>query len=164
MLSIALRLRYGKFTYFSGADLNCLTNYGRDLWRDIETPVARVAGPVHVATCNHHAYFDACGPAFVRSLQPRVWILQSWHASHSAISSLANMYSTTLYPEPRDVFCLGLHPAAGLVTGRFSDRFKSRQGHVLVRVAPGGEEYRVFVIDDGIESGPVTGVFGPYLC
>lgn len=159
MLSIALRLRYGKFTYFAGADLNNLTNYSREPWRDIETPVARVAGPVHVAACNHHAYFDACGPAFVQSLQPRIWILQSWHAAHASIASLANLYSTSLYPEPRDVFCLGLHPAAALVSGRFADRFKSRQGHVLVRVAPGGEEYRVFVIDDGDENGRVTSAF-----
>ncbi|MFC5865265.1 ComEC/Rec2 family competence protein [Acidicapsa dinghuensis] len=162
MLSIALRLRYGKFTYFTGADLNCLTNYGRDPWRDIETPVAQAAGPVDVATCNHHAYFDACGPAFVQALKPRVWILQSWHAAHASISSLANISSTSLYPEQRDVFCLGLHPAAGVVSGRFSDRFKSKQGHVLVRVAPGGEEYRVFVIDDGNEDANVTGAFGPY--
>jgi beta-lactamase superfamily II metal-dependent hydrolase len=162
-LSIALRINYGRFSYFTGGDLNCDTNYGHDPWRDVETPAAKVAGPVNVSTCNHHGYFDACGPEFVRELRPRVWILQSWHASHPAMSTLANLYSPVLYSGPRDVFCLGLHPAAALSCARFSDQFKSSQGHVLVRVAPGGHEFKVIVIQDGDESGLVKGVSGPYL-
>ena len=160
--SIALRLKYGSFSYFTGGDLNCDTNYGRDKWRDVESAVAAVAGPVSVSTCNHHGYFDANGPDFVRALRARVWILQTWHASHPAISVLANLYSQQLYPGPRDVFCLGLHPAAALVCGRFSTGFKSSQGHVLVRVAPGGAEYTVAVLDDSDERDRVKAVFGPY--
>lgn len=162
-LSIALRLSYGKFSYFTGGDLNCDTNYGRDPWRDVESSAARAAGPVSVATCDHHGYFDACGPEFVRALRPQAWILQSWHASHPAIATLANLYSSELYPGLRDIFCLGLHPAAALACGRFSDRFKSSQGHVLVRVAPGGGEYSILVLDDGDEKDTVKAAFGPYL-
>ncbi|WP_263359449.1 ComEC/Rec2 family competence protein [Acidicapsa ligni] len=160
--SIALRIGYGKFSYFNGGDLNCDTNYGRDPWRDIETPAGRVSGPVSVSTCNHHGYFDATGPEFVKAVQPRVWILQSWHASHPAISTLANIYSPILYPGPRDVFCLSLNPATELACARFSDSFKSKQGHVVVRVAPGGAEFRVMVLEDADESGRVKAVFGPY--
>ena len=161
-LSIALRLRYGKFSYYTGGDLNCDTNYGRDPWRDGETPAAQACGAVSVATCNHHGYFDANGPEFVRALKARVWMLQSWHASHPALSTLANLYSTELYAEPRDVFSLGLHPAAELACDRFAGRLKSRQGHVVVRVEPGGDAYRVMVVEDGDESGRVKAVFGPY--
>jgi beta-lactamase superfamily II metal-dependent hydrolase len=156
--SIALKISYGKFSYFTGGDLNCDTNYGTDPWRDVET----AAGQVSVSTCNHHGYFDATGPEFVKAVRPRVWILQSWHASHPAMSTLANMYSPILYPGPRDVFCLGLNPAAELACARFTDLFKSRQGHVVVRVVPGGTEFRVFVVDDGDESGTVKAAFGPY--
>jgi beta-lactamase superfamily II metal-dependent hydrolase len=160
--SIALRLNYGRFSYFAGGDLNCDTNYGQDPWRDIETPAAKAAGAVSVATCDHHGYFDANGPEFVRALKPRIWILQSWHASHPAMSVLANLYSPILYSGARDVFCLSLNPATALTTARFSDRFKSSQGHVLVRVAPGGAEYSVLVLEGGDESGRVKAVFGPY--
>jgi beta-lactamase superfamily II metal-dependent hydrolase len=160
--SIALRLSYGRFSYFTGGDLTSDTNYGRDPWRDIETPASRAAGRVSASTCNHHGYFDATGPELVRALRPRVWILQSWHASHPAMSTLANLYSPILYAGPRDVFCLGLHPAAALSCARFSDQFKSSQGHVLVRVAPGGAEFSVLVLEDGDESNRVKDVFGPY--
>jgi beta-lactamase superfamily II metal-dependent hydrolase len=162
MCSIALRLNYGRFSYYTGSDLTCDTNYGRDAWRDIETPVARVAGPVSVATVNHHGYFDAAGPDFVRLLRPRVWILQSWHASHPSMPVLANLYSTQLYEGNRDVFCTGLKNEAWMTTARFSDRFRNRDGHVLVRVAPGGDEYNILVLDASDESSRVQASFGPY--
>jgi hypothetical protein len=159
--SIALRISYGKFSYLTCGDLNCDTNYGSDPWRDVETVAGEAAGPVSVATCNHHGYFDANGPAFVRAVRPRVWVLQSWHASHPALSTLANLYSPVLYPGPRDVFCLGLHPAAALACGRFSDSFLSSQGHVVIRVMPGGE-YSVLVIAAEDESRRIKAIFGPY--
>ena len=122
----------------------------------------KVCGPVSVSTCNHHGYFDATGAEMVRALSPRVWVLQSWHASHPALSVLANLYSQTLYPGERDVFCLSLNPATALATSRFSDSFKSSQGHVLVRVEPGGARYSVLVLDDGDETDRVKAIFGPY--
>ena len=36
------------------------------------------------------------------------------------------------------------------------------QGHVVVRVAPGGVSYRVIVIDDSQAGGAVRSVHGPY--
>jgi hypothetical protein len=98
----------------------------------------------------------------VRALRPRIWVLQSWHASHPALSVLANLYSQTLYSGERDVFCLSLNPATSLATGRFSDGFKSSQGHVLLRVEPGGARYSVLVLEDGDESNCVKAAFGPY--
>jgi beta-lactamase superfamily II metal-dependent hydrolase len=162
MCSLALNVSYGKFSYFTGGDLTCDTNYGRDPWRDIETPVSRACGPVSVATVDHHGYFDADGPDFVRALQPRAWILQAWHASHPAMSTLANLYSTQLYSGPRDVFSVGLNDAAALTTARFSDLLKSREGHVLVRVSAPGDRYQIIILDDTDESDRITAVFGPY--
>jgi len=40
--------------------------------------------------------------------------------------------------------------------------FKSSQGHALVRVAPGGADFSVLVLEDGDESDRVKAVFGPY--
>jgi hypothetical protein len=42
------------------------------------------------------------------------------------------------------------------------DRIASNQGHVLVRVEPGGARYRVMVIDDSREDGAVLSIHGPY--
>jgi hypothetical protein len=39
---------------------------------------------------------------------------------------------------------------------------KSRQGHIVIRVAPGGNSYMIYILDDSEENFKVTGVHGPY--
>jgi hypothetical protein len=50
------------------------------------------------------------------------------------------------------------------VNNQFISRLKSLEGHVVVRVAPGGAEFRVIVCDNSDDSDRVKGVFGPYPC
>ena len=38
----------------------------------------------------------------------------------------------------------------------------SQQGHIVVRVSPGGKQYEVIVLDDAVEEGNVKARFGPY--
>ena len=162
MCCVALRLEYGGFRYYTGGDLTRDTDYGRFPWHDIESPVAEAVGQVSVAVANHHGYFDGCGPAAVRALQPRVWILPTWHASHPAMSVLANLYSEELYAGERLVFATGMTPEALLTTERFSRLLKSSEGHVVVRVADGGHQFTVFVVDAKDETGTVVSAFGPF--
>ena len=58
--SCAIRLRYGKFGYYTGGDLTNDTNYGRDPWRDSESPAAEVCGPVSVAVANQPSWVLQC--------------------------------------------------------------------------------------------------------
>ncbi|MFT4537149.1 MAG: hypothetical protein ACI9P5_004530, partial [Saprospiraceae bacterium] len=46
MCSIALRLSYGKFDYFTGGDLRGIATDGAPHWQNLETPIAQVTGPV----------------------------------------------------------------------------------------------------------------------
>jgi L-ascorbate metabolism protein UlaG (beta-lactamase superfamily) len=141
MCCVSLVLQYGAFRYYLGGDLTCDTDYDCYPWHDIETPVAIAAGPVSVAVANHHGYFDACGPAFVRALRPRVWVLPAWHVSHPAINVIANLFSTELYPGERSVFAVGMTPEALLTTARFSSNLASSDGHVVFRVPEAGNEF-----------------------
>ncbi len=162
MCSAAVRIGYGGFAYYNGGDLTCDTAFGTEPWRDVETPVARAVGKVSVAALNHHGYYDGTGADFVRAVQARIWVLQSWHASHPALASLDRLYSKVLYGGDRDVLATSLTQAAELADARLSDRMLSQQGHVVVRVAGGGRSYEVCVLDDGREEGAVKGRFGPF--
>ena len=162
MCSCALKISYGPFAYFAGGDLTWTTADGDLPWRDIETPAARVAGHVDVAAVDHHGYYDGGGAGFVRALRPRVFVLQAWHATHPALSTLDRLYSARLYPGERDVFATALVPASAAVNERLVGRLRSAAGHVVVRVAPGGASYAVDVVDDRDESDRVMATFGPY--
>jgi glyoxylase-like metal-dependent hydrolase (beta-lactamase superfamily II) len=80
--SAALRIRYGRFSYFTGGDLVGVPLDNLPSWHDLETPVARAIGPVDVLVLNHHGWLDTTNPFFLRTLQPRVIIVPAWHASH----------------------------------------------------------------------------------
>ncbi len=164
MCSLAIRLNYGKFDYYTGGDLPCDIEESDQPWRDIETPVAKAAGKVDVAVANHHAYFDAAGPGFVRALQPRVFIVQSWYVAHPSILALRRMLSQHLYSGERDVFATNVMPANRAVNNQFISKLKSVEGHIVIRVAPGGGEFTVIVCDNADDSDRVKGVFGPYAC
>jgi beta-lactamase superfamily II metal-dependent hydrolase len=160
--SIAMRFEYGTFRYYIGGDLTCDTRFGAAPWLDVETPVAKVAGPANVSALNHHGYFDATGPDFIRQMQSRIYIVQAWHASHPALSVLDRLSSPLLYRADRDVLATGLTQAASLADARFSDKMLSQNGHVVIRVSQQGRQYQVIVLDDTKEEGNVKATFGPY--
>jgi hypothetical protein len=162
--SVALRLSYGKFSYFAGGDLSSDTHDGRVPWQDVESPVTKAAGRTEVAAADHHGYFDACGPEFVRNLDAQAYIVQAWDVGHAGPAQLQRMLGAWGRGATHDVFALDVLPANDLMNRRFTPLLKSRRGHVVVRVAPGGGSYRVFVLDSSVENGGVRAVFGPYIC
>lgn len=42
------------------------------------------------------------------------------------------------------------------------EQVKADHGHIVVRVAPGGDSYQVFVLDETSGGSPVISVHGPY--
>lgn len=159
MSSIAFRLSYGKFDYFNGGDI-IAGKPGH--WRDIETPVALVTGPVDVCVANHHAFYDAMSESFLKAVRPRIHIILSWAASHPSHSALIRMMSNRIYSGPRDIFSTNVMEETKIVIGRPIDNLKSQQGHIVIRVNPGGESYTIYILDDLKESFKITAIHGPY--
>lgn len=162
MCSLAVRLRYGAFDYFSGGDMPGNVRPGFPAWQDVETAVAQAVGPVDVALLDHHGNRDSTNAVLVATLRPRVWVIPVWSADHPGHDVLDRMYSMRLYPGPRDVFATNMLEANKLVIGPLLGRLLSSQGHVVIRVEPGGGSYRVIILDDSSESYVVKAVHGPY--
>jgi hypothetical protein len=163
MCSLGFRLSYGKFDYFTAGDMTFDTNYGSQPWRDIETPVAQAAGPVDAAVANHHGYVDATGPGFVAALRPRCWVINAWDSSHPSATAMNNMLSPDLYPGERDIFATAIKPETKIAI-RSLAQLKSDNGHVVLRVHPGGGEFEVLITSNADESDTVWRRFGPYAC
>jgi beta-lactamase superfamily II metal-dependent hydrolase len=162
MSSLGIRLSYGRFDYWTGGDMPGRPRPGYPEWHDVESPVARAVGPVDVAVLNHHGNRDSTNAFFVSALRPRVWVIPVWSSDHPGHDVLDRIYATRLYPGPRDVFATNMIDANRIVIGPLLDRLAATQGHVVVRVEPGGGRYRVFVLDDGAESYTVRSAHGPY--
>jgi len=150
--SIALKISLGKFAYFTGGDLTSYTHDGELPWRDVLGAAAKVAGPVNVATADHHGMFDGLSGDVVRALRPQAWVIPSWHLAHPDMLQLERMLSQRLYPGPREVYATSLMAANHLANRRLTSQLRSRDGHVVVRVAPDGASYTVYVTDNGDEN------------
>ena len=161
MCSLALRFQYGSFRYYTGGDLESDTDYGKSPWRDVESAVAKAAGPVNVAVANHHGYVNAVGQAFVQQLRPQAFVVMGWDSAHPTIPTLDNMLSKRLYPDSRDIFVTALKEENRIATRRLSE-ITSGNGHVVIRVAPGGATYQIVVLDNMVESNIVVSEHGPY--
>jgi hypothetical protein len=127
----------------------------------VETPVARSVGPVEVALLDHHGYLDSTNAAWLTALRPRVLISHFWNAAHLSPTVMRRIWSTRLYPGPRDVFATNMMEATKIVGGPTLDKVHA-PGHVVVRVAPGGDRYTVIRLDDADESRRVLSVHGPF--
>ncbi|MEK7408455.1 MAG: MBL fold metallo-hydrolase [Acidobacteriota bacterium] len=159
--SIVFRIRYGNFDYFAGGDLPGGEDDGAPSWHDVETPVAKVVGPVDVNVLNHHGSADAENEFFVRTLRPRVHVFSAWSTSHPDACVLRRLLSTRLYPGARDIFATNMSDANKLVVPELS-KLKSDQGHIVIRVAEGGDTYRIMILDDSAETYRIIAVHGPY--
>lgn len=156
--SVALRLDYGRFSYFAGGDIDADSQDGTVPWLDVESRVAAVAGQVSVAAADHHGYFDAVGPGAVAHLAPRVWVVPAWHASHPAPAQLQRMEGA--WPGQREtvpVYVTRLDPVAEAVNERFLKGLAGVGGHVVVRASKDGA-FDIFMVDSRDESDRVDAV------
>jgi len=162
-LSNVLVIHYGPFAYYNGGDSPGNVFLGDPDWRDVETPIAKAVGSVDVATMDHHGNRDAVNENLIKTLQPSVWLEQVWTADHPGHETLIRITSPYLYTAKRDLFATNMMEANELVIGdMIKQAYRSLQGHIVVRVLPGGKEYYVIILDDSVPSIPVKSIFGPY--
>ena len=161
--SLAIRLSYGKFDYFSAGDMDHEVEYGHLPWGDIESVVVRASGPVEVAVADHHGWVDACGPDWVRALRAKTYVINAWDSAHPTMTSLNNMLSKELYPGPRMVFSTAMKPESVIALRRIAE-ITSQNGHVIFRVAADGSSFEVFVKDSSVDEGKVLAHYGPFFC
>ena len=155
-LSAVIRIRYGKFSYCSGGDLE-LTLRGPD-GKDFnwEERVGQAIGQVHVCKTNHHAGKTAMSAGFVKAVRARVYLSSVWQADMVNAASLANMTSRELYPGDR-LICFGhiADKVKSLAAQYAQDLMPA--GHAVVKVAPGGAAYTLYALDAHDESMRILG-------
>lgn len=160
-LSLALKISYGDFDYFTGGDNTGLKGFGLPEWFDVETPIAKAVGQVEVTTLNHHGNRDATNEFFVKTLNPEVVIQQLWCSDHPG----QEVYQRLIYEDEttveRNIFSTDMHPETVVTYGPwFRDNYKSLQGHIVVRVESNGATYMVYTLDEA--SMAIKQEFGPY--
>lgn len=162
-LSMVIKLSYGAFDYVTGGDLTGVSEPDQPAWFNVESKVAPAIGEADVISLNHHGNRDATNADWLRTLKPRVIVEQTWVSDHPGGEVVARITSKTLWPEPRDIFATHVQDETKIAVGPWLTRnYASTEGHIVVRVAPGGGSYDVYILDDQSVARTVKAHFGPY--
>ncbi len=163
-LSLAIKLSYGKFDYFTGGDNTGLQGYGLPKWFDTETPMARAVGKVEVTTLNHHGNRDATKENFLRSLQPKAVIEQTWCSDRPGQEVMHRLISNHIYEGEKNIFATNIQEVTKATLGFWFTRgYKSMFGHVIVRVLPGGNQFYILIAETIEGKVTIKRAFGPFV-
>jgi len=162
MCSVALRITYGAFDYFTGGDMPGYPVPGGPAWHDLESDIARAMGQTDARQVGHHGSIEVENPFFLATTKSRVLVLPAWSPTHPSPDVLKRMLSTRIYPDPRDVFVVQFREPTKATIGARANQVAGADGHIVIRVEPGGARYRVFVLDNTSTARLVTSVHGPY--
>ncbi|MBC7890920.1 MAG: MBL fold metallo-hydrolase, partial [Sphingobacteriaceae bacterium] len=139
-VSCGFKLSYGPFDFYTNTDISGMAELGLPDWYNVESKVAPYIGEMDVITTNHHANTDAMNVEYLRALKPRVIIQEVWSSDHPGHDALRRMTSRWVYPDDRDLFATGMLDANKLVIGPgLENAYKAHEGHIVVRVEPGGQ-------------------------
>jgi beta-lactamase superfamily II metal-dependent hydrolase len=162
-LSVVLMLSYGNFDYVTGGDLTGVNAPDQPAWFNMESKIAPGLGEVDAITLNHHGNRDATNSDWLRILKPRVIVQQTWTSDHPGGDVVARMTSRKLWSDPRDIFATHIQTPTKIAVGPWLVKnYSSMDGHVVIRVRPGGATYDVFTLNDHDRSRAVKARFGPY--
>jgi beta-lactamase superfamily II metal-dependent hydrolase len=163
-LSLAIKVSYGKFDYFTGGDNTGLQGYGLPKWFDVETPMAKAVGKVEVTTLNHHGNRDATNEFFLKTLQPKAVVEQTWCSDHPGQEVMHRLLSDHLYAGEKNVFATNIQEVTKQTLGFWFTRgYKSMFGHVIVRVLPGGDKFYVLIAETIDGKIIIKKKFGPFI-
>lgn len=162
-LSLAIKVSYGDFDFYTGGDITGSQVLGEPAWFDVETSIGKAIGETDVVALNHHGNRDATNAQFLKDVTPRVLVQQSWISDHPGGEVVHRMTSKKLWAGERDIFATNMLEETKVAIGPWlTKNYKSMQGHVVIRVAPNGASYRIFILDDSQPDLMVKDEFGPY--
>ena len=160
-VSSVFKLSYGDFDYYAGGDV---THNGMSYfeWKNVEKPVADAVGQVEVMKSNHHGSSDSNNQYFVDKLSPQAVIVNVWRNVQPR-GGVAKYLQPEVNEGQADIFTTSLDLKLEEKFGHAAARILSKEGHVLVRVNPGGASYYIYSLRNTDETMRINERFGPYM-
>ncbi len=153
-------LSFGEFDIFLGGDLQYNGRSEHPCY-DVEAPIAKVAHKVEVMKANHHGTANCNGEELLGVLNPDVWIVCPWRDVHPRPASIDRVLGVN--PDC-ELFSTNMAEINFATIGERINEFESYEGHVVIRVAPDGNSYMIYTLDDNDQNYTVKSVHGPYKC
>jgi hypothetical protein len=165
LLSSAIRIRYGNFTYFTGGDIEGFLVDADGKSFSYEEAVGAVTGRVSACKTNHHACPTTMRDGFLRTLRPELILSSAWSPNQINRETLERMSSRDLYPGDRTIAYGAIPPfKKGAYAGCAFMKDVAPEGHAVIKINPGGFAYRLYTLSSADESMRIIGTRDFYCC
>lgn len=146
-------IRYGKFDFHSAGDIGNGSN--------LELRVAQAVGQVEATKAHHHLSPASNNENMMKVLKPQVLVATSFYVREIQPDKSKFDYITE---KNCDIFCTSV--GESLLEQYPTDYAKcnATSGHIVIRVAPKGDSYMVYTLDDMTDGYVVKYIDGPYNC
>ena len=157
--SCGFHLSYGLFDYIACGDLtsnpqNRVGYYVRDFIGE---------GHLDAFKCHHHLSANAWGTQMKEAyFNPRVIVNQNFYTKQPDATLVKDIMDSKNKFWVKDFFTTNLHPYYHIVNKEAVDKMNGYDGHIVIRVAPGGSQFNVYMLDDTNFEYKVKSVHGPY--
>ena len=144
-------IRYGDFDFHTAGDIGD--------YEDLEYRVAKVVGQVEATKAHHHLSPHSNCQKAMNVLKPKVLVATSFYVRDIQPDKSKFDYITT---GGCDIYCTSV--GESLLTKYPTDYAKcnATSGHIVIRVAKGGESFMVYTLDDMNSKYTVKRIDGPY--
>ena len=163
IFSCVFHLKYGKFDWFSGGDIQ-FSGKSTYSWKDIELPISQVMTKVEAMKASHHSTKNTNSTELLGVLKPDVYIAGVWQDVQPNPATIKRVLNANSNVKMFTTNMADSNLTTLASEGIDTSKFLSTQGHVVIRVLPGGSFFYVYVLDDSDTEFKVKAVFGPYLC
>lgn len=151
-------ISYGKFDYYTAGDAGGNTN--------MAVPVAKVIGrPIEAMKADHHMSVNCLPKAQMSILKPKVIVTQSFarRTDQPMLETVEALLNGTYYNTGVSLYFTNIDPVVSTPNANLYEK-THYNGHVVIRVEPGGERFWVFQLDDTNNLYKVKSVEGPFEC
>ena len=157
-LSMAFVVQYGKFRYYAGGDVGrkFKTKGGKEV--NYEGLVGERVGPVTLCKMNHHGCSDSMDEAFVKAVRAQAYVACMWGPKGQLTPKTLN--TVMAYGDPAILPTLMPRSRRAKEAGEkyMKNILVSDAAHVVVKVLPGGDAYRIYLLEAHDESMNVLSV------
>ncbi|MBQ9463619.1 MAG: hypothetical protein IJU68_08220 [Bacteroidales bacterium] len=151
-------ISYGKFDYYTAGDAGGNTK--------MANPVAKAIGrPIEAMKADHHMSVNCMTPTQMGILKPKVIVTQSFarRTDQPMLETVEALLNGTYYNTGVSLYFTNIDPVISTPNANLYDK-THYNGHVVIRVAPGGDRFWVFQLDDTNNLYKVKSVEGPFEC
>lgn len=146
-------VRYGKFDFLTAGDIGD--------YYDLELRVAEAVGEVEAVKAHHHlSPHSMCQPS-MEVLSPQTLVATSFYVRDIQPDKSKFGYIDNL---GCDIYCTSVGESLLEQYPKEYAVCKATSGHIVIRVAPKGDSYMVYTLDDTDSKYRVKRIDGPFKC